>query len=135
MSNYEIKFAGFEDAMNLKDALTEELANSKFSLNTLDLSQGSSSLQDMDLDVFLDAALRLDSSKTVRSALFKCLESSLYNGEKITVHTFDDIKAVENYYQIMVECVKVNLTPFFQKLASHLTKFNLEAFIDSQKSN
>lgn len=131
MSNYEIKFAGFEDALALKNALAAELSESKLSLDSVDLSGG---MDSVDVDSFLGAALKLDSSLEIQTALFKCLESSLYDDKKIVRETFDDVKAIEDYYPIMFECAKVNLSPFFKKLGSKLTGLNLEALIGSLKS-
>lgn len=134
MPKYEIKFAGFDDALALHDVVLKEIkeAGVNINLEDIDLSAGLSS-SSINIDTLLKPILGVASSSGIREAAFKCLESSLYNGEKITRATFDNEKAIEHYYSILIECVKVNLTPFFKKLASQLGKLDLEKIISSQK--
>ena len=117
-----VNIADFDDAMTLKNAIASELAKGKLQLEGL--TQGDLDIQNMmslDMKVIeplLQVALTIDSAPEVNKAIFVCLEKCLYNGEKITKQTFNPEEARADYYEIVIACLKVNLTPFFKGLLS-----------------
>jgi hypothetical protein len=126
-----LSIASFEDAMALKDAVSTELSDigidlkgtiEKLSSKGKDFLQSETSevLAEMS-DPLIRSVMTLDASKDLRKCLFKCLERCKYNGEKITYATFEPESARGDYYSVMIECLKINLLPFFQNLASKLS--------------
>lgn len=106
--------ADFRDAMALKSAIAKEISKSDF-----DLSAGS--LTDkIDIADFAKIALAVDSSDTVYDCMFKCLVRCTYDGQKITEATFEDVNSRQDYYEIVIACLKENLLPFFGGLVSKL---------------
>ena len=74
------------------------------------------------LDKFIDVLISADTSEDFNKALFKCLGRCVYDEfHAITPQFFDDNpEAIEDYYEIVAYCVKVNLTPFFKSLVTAL---------------
>lgn len=106
--------ADFRDAMALKSAIAKEISKSDF-----DLSAGS--LTDkIDIADFAKIALAVDSSDAVYDCVFKCLVRCTYDGQKITEATFEDVNSRQDYYEIVIACLKENLLPFFGGLVSKL---------------
>ena len=104
-----VNIAPFKDAMALKNAIAKELTATGIKL---DLKADVSTLSSL--------ALSVDSSDSVYKALFSCLARCTYGGQKIIEATFEDEKAREDYYEVVIECLKVNLSPFFKGLALKL---------------
>lgn len=107
-----LNIASFKDAMNLKNAIGKELSKSDIDLKKVDLNT--------DLSEMFNIILAIDCSDDVFKAIFKCLERSTYDGFKITENTFEDEKAREDYYEVIIECLRINLSPFFKGLTSRL---------------
>jgi hypothetical protein len=112
----KINYAGFQDAMELKNAIGLELL--KVNIDISDLLN--KELDSQSINTFKNLILIIDTSKPVREALFKCLSRCLYNGFKIDYNTFNDQEAVAEYYNIMINCIKKQLHPFFQNQLSEL---------------
>jgi hypothetical protein len=83
------------------------------------------------IDSIVQAILAADSSVEVEGALFKCLERCLYGNNKITRDTFEPVEAREDYYEIVIACLKVNLLPFFKPLLSKLDVLQAKKAPDS----
>lgn len=107
--------ADFEDAMDLQSVILSEASKAEFSLKGLD--------SEIELSGFIKAAMSVAASKDVREILFKCLVRCTYDGQKITKATFDDVNARKDYYEVVMACLKENLTPFFEGLCSKLSPF------------
>lgn len=104
-ADVEINTAPWKDAKALKRTIEREIA----------LSGG----------ISLPTVLLVDSSEMVDAALWPCLVRCTYNKEKITESTFDKPEARGDYYDIVQECVKVNLGPLVQSLLSKLSEHGL----------
>jgi hypothetical protein len=116
----KINPAPFGAAISLKSALARELSAAKVDIS-IDLLNGMQ--KDINLVDFAKVALIVDSSDAVMDRLFDCLIRCSYNGEKITPGTFEDVDARQDYYEIMIACLKENLSPFFKSLISKLQPF------------
>lgn len=117
-----INEASFRDAMVLKNVVMKNV-NSDF-LNGIDTSK--ITLANV-LDIAIGMITNIDSSPEFETAIFKCLNGCLYNGNiKITAQLFDDKPELrEDYYEIVAKCAEANLRPFFKSLVSELkTRFN-----------
>lgn len=116
----KINPTNFEDACDLKDIIEQTLAETGINLDSLNFDEGD--LQDVDIDFILKPVLKISSSKEFRRIIFKCLERSSFDDEKITRETFEVVENRGDYYPIVLECLKVNVLPFFTQLLSRFTK-------------
>lgn len=110
--------ASFKDAANLRKVIAKNLKLKKI----ID-SSDKINLSDVQLGSLLDLLADIDSSDEFEAAIFECLKVCIYDkggkNTKITQQLFDDIPEIrEDYYEIIAECVKENLCPFFKSLAS-----------------
>ena len=108
----KINVADFITSMQLKKAVVEAVKDSDVDIATIDLEN----LKVGAIDSILQIILTADCSNKVEEAIFKCLARCTYNGEKIIKDTFEPVAARENYYEIVIACLKENLTPFFAPL-------------------
>jgi hypothetical protein len=99
--------APWKDAKELKKAVERTLGARGFDFKK-GIGEG--------ISLFLQA----DGSDEVEEALWPCLARCLRDKEKITVETFDDVAARRDYYEIVLECIKVNFGPLAESLASKL---------------
>lgn len=116
----KINVAPFGAAMKLKSAIQKKYAETGIEIAG-DFKELKLSELDLSIDKIAQLAMALDSSEEIYRALFDCLIRCTYNGEKITESTFEPVEAREDYYQIVIECLKVNFTPFLKGLASRLS--------------
>ena len=113
----KINPADFISAMKLKNAVLKAVKDSGVDISKIDLETiNASSLQPI-----LEVVLYADTSEAVENALFKCLERCTYRGERITRDTFEPVEAREDYYEIVLACLKENLAPFFKNLILKLS--------------
>lgn len=101
-----INVAPFRDAMALKNIIGKELVATG---GRIDLRSDVTAVM-----------LTIDSSEAVYKALFVCLSRCTYNSQKIIEATFESEAAREDYYEVVVECLKANLSPFLKGLLSKL---------------
>ncbi len=109
----KINAAPFAEAIALKNALSKEMADAKLELDLASLSTG-------DINSLLPLFFQIDSSPSVNIALAQCLSRCTYNSEKITEKTFEVVAAREDYYEVVLACLKENISPFFKGLLSRL---------------
>lgn len=76
------------------------------------------------IESILQNIMAINSDAEFKKALFACLDKSTINGIRITKDVFDakDLADLARgaYYEIMINCVKSALTPFFAPLFSKL---------------
>jgi hypothetical protein len=119
----EITVASLEDVFDLKDAIEESVkkGNLKISLDDIDFENiGKTNISDNTIGSFLNSVLSIDSSKAVRNCLFKCAERALFNKEKVDRALFEKEENRPYYYEIMIQIIIKNLSPFFKGLFSRL---------------
>ena len=109
-----IEEAPFKKANALKKAFEEELKNLDYDLGgtaSLDLNDS--------IQSGVEFLLSMDTSERFEMAVYDCLKHCTYENVIITEQLFDDMKeAREDYYEIIKECVVVNLRPFMKSLSS-----------------
>ena len=118
--------AGFEDAMELQEAVADALKGAKLDLNGVSeaLANGGDILEadvgklSGPLESIIGMALSVITSKRVKQALFKCCETVIVGDDKVNRDFFEKVENRELYYPIMMEVVKVNLGPFFKRIGS-----------------
>lgn len=130
MENFKATPADFDSAMELKDAIGKELSKNDVKIDVGSLTK----IMDADVDIMglLSIAAKLDSSADVRNAVFKCLVRCTYKDEKITKELFDDVNMRSLYYPMVLECIKVNLTPFFGEVISKLSGSGIAASLTAK---
>ncbi len=129
--NGDFKFhdSDFLTAMKLKRAVTVAVKESGVDITSIDLDN----LKLASINAIGQMVLAADSSEQVEKAVFVCLKRCLYNGEKITPETFEPIEARKDYYEIIIECLQGNLSPFFEPLFLKLKKLLGQPKIAAQK--
>ena len=139
----EICFAGFREAMNLKNAIYKNIVGNNikiasikldgFSIDEMKNLNADSLKQNKDkiiksllssADNILQFILSVDSDSEINKSIFSCLKKCRYNKQKITEELFEDEKAIEAYYEIVIACIKKNLAPFLKPLIAKLSKLN-----------
>jgi hypothetical protein len=122
-----INAAPFEDAVTLKNAIISKLKFPK----DIDIKGADflSKLKEFDIAPFVETLMAIDSDAEVNKSLMKCLVRCSYDSEKITEKTFENEAAREDYYEIVFQCIKVNIYPFLKGLISKLN--GLSALITS----
>lgn len=124
------------DAFALKNAIHAKFYIPKINLDELKKGKGnvSDKIKDMDVSEILSGLagnlLALDSDKDVNAALMACLVRCTYDSEKIVLGTFDDVEVREDYYEIIENCIRINLFPFYKGLISKW-KALLQKFLKS----
>ena len=115
--------ATFEEVLELKKAFQEQLKNLDFDITRLEGLGVEKSIES--LIMFL---LNTETSERFEEALFQCLKSCTYENVSITKDLFNDmVEARNDYYEIIKECVQVNLRPFMQSLSSQFPFLTLFA--------
>lgn len=112
----EIRIASFAESMELKNAITGALADKGVKLEGLDIKDALNQDVEAVLPTLINAVLTIDSNKRVQDALAVCMKRCSYNGESITMDTFENEEARGYYYPIVVDCLKANLAPFLKSL-------------------
>jgi hypothetical protein len=109
-----VSLAPFSDANKLLKTVARELTAVSFDLDlgNVDLAK----IAPKDINTLKNAAFQLLQSEAVETALFKCMERCLYDGQRITRETFDGPEARADFLPVAWEVMKENLTPFFKNL-------------------
>lgn len=127
--------ATFADCLILQSVIMEEAKKLKVDIGEIELDFGGSSVTSL-LDSIKDLFLNLMTSEKFDRIVFKCLSYCTYNNVKITKQLFDDVpESRADYYQIIKECVEINLAPFLKSLTSQLSTLLPTVTSDNQESD
>jgi len=113
--------AGFADVFALKRALAVALKRDgiKLDLSGISIDTDNPMASEVgDIGGILDSILEVATDPAVQKWLFKCCERVIYGEDKVNQDFFEEPDNRQYYYPIMIEVVKVNLSPFFLKLNS-----------------
>lgn len=102
--------SSFENSWALFQAVTEEYKK-------LDIAVS----KEFDMTFIKDVFCIFMSSKLIQEKLWACMDKALYNDSRVTVDTFEDEKAREDYLAVCEEVAKKNLAPFTKDLYSKLS--------------
>lgn len=119
----KMAIAPFQDGMALKNAILSEVARTGIDIDLKDMNLKA----DIDVSKLMRIWATVDSSQAVNDCLMRCLARCTYNGERVTLATFEDEKAREDYYEVVLEGLKVNLSPFFKGLFARLQALRPQA--------
>lgn len=102
-----ITAAPFEDALVLSNMVAPYLgAINAFTDQTMNIRS-----EDL-MKIMIEAAV----SSQIQGQVMKCLKRCTYGGHAITERTFDATNARADYFEVMVACIKENVSPFMNGL-------------------
>lgn len=114
--------APFAIVMDLEEAISGALKRDGIKIDLSSVNIDFDNLEKMDAgDVgwIMEPILTLTTDSTIRGHLFKCAERALFDKNKVDTDLFEKVENRKYYYPIMMEVLKVNISPFFE-LASSL---------------
>jgi len=114
--------ASFADAMALKEVIVRALKENGIKIDLSSIEFDPKDLERMeagDVGWILEPVLTLMTDSAIRNHLFKCSERAMFDKSKVDESFFDEVENRKYYYPIMMEVLKVNISPFFG-LASSL---------------
>lgn len=138
--NVVINFNDFENSCKLKRLIEKELLKVNIKGDSLKGLKENSSIKDL-LNLEIDSSfinniknlfLAVDSSEEIHEQVFKCLEKSTYDHEKITKDTFNNEQAIKDYEEVFIEGIIEFMRPFTSSLISFLTN-NLITIIQTKE--
>lgn len=106
----EINLAPFADADKLNKSVAKELKSLKID----------SQMEFEDPNFIKDMVCAAISSDEIMAALWVCFKRCTYNGQKITVDSFESEEGRGDYFFICREVLVGNCLPFFKSLLSQL---------------
>lgn len=111
------QYAEFETEQDLYSIITKELEDKN--INVKDGSEG--------LTVSIVKALgSIMGSKAVTEQFWKCANTCLYNGERITPAIFQNIEARKDFMEIKYHILFNNVAVFFSNLLSKLKDLEIQ---------
>ena len=113
--------AGFADVFALKRALALAVKRDgiNFDMGGFSIDEENPAKSQVgNIGEILDSILEVATDPDVQKWLFKCCERVLYGKYKVDKDFFEESENRQYYYPIMIEVIKVNLSPFFGKLGS-----------------
>lgn len=131
----QIEYASFEDACELNSLVFKELLDSGISLSVviqevITVLADEEKKKDLSKVEFTDIVgipsvlelvsrtfLALAASAPVRAKVFKCLEKSLLNKERITNKTFEITENRQDFMFVFKKCIAVNILCFIPALS------------------
>lgn len=128
----KIEEASFEDACELNSLICKELLDSDISLSLVIREialhfEGKKELREITfsdlltipavLEIFSRVFLSLISSAAVRDKIFKCLEKSLYDQERILKERFENPETRKDFFFIVKKCLEINILCFIPTLS------------------
>jgi len=119
----KIELSSFKNAFELKNSIEKALLKENIDVANIDIDIGKVKENKVDFAMISSLSkyiMVIDSDENVHKSVFKCLERCLYNDFKITEETFEPEKARADYYEIVINCIKENLSPFLKTLFSEL---------------
>ena len=122
----EIQPSTFANAMALKKAVADALRKDGITLDLKSININDDDILKSDigentLGSLVENVLAVATDANLRKALFDCCDKVvLFGNERLQVNAsfFEEPDTWGYYYPIMIEVIKVNLTPFFGKLSS-----------------
>lgn len=117
-----IQLAPFADADRLNKAVAKELKALKIDAQ----------MELEDPNFIKDLVCAAISSDEIMAALWVCFKRCTYNGQKISVDSFEPEEARGDYYPACREVLVGNCLPFFKSLLSQLKDASLEKKAESK---
>ena len=126
-----INEATWGDVRKLKKVLAIELLKLGIDIDKEFLGQTEENLMvgSKLFQLLKDVYLTLEASDDFNDEIMNCLQYCTYDNIQIKEHLFDDKpEAREDYYDMVIGCLEVNLSPFIKKI---LSKFSNQINIKS----
>lgn len=114
--------ASFAATMQLKYNIGKALSVKELDLGGIDINPDDPLKSNIGSDTIgsmIENAISVATDPKVMASLFKCCEKVvMLDNDLINESFFNKIENREYYYPIMLEVIKVNITPFFGKISS-----------------
>ena len=123
-----INEATWGDVRKLKKVLAIELLKLGIDIDKEFLGQSEENLMvgSKLFQLLKDVYLTLEASDDFNDEIMNCLQYCHYDNIQIKEQLFDDKpEAREDYYDMVIGCLEVNLSPFIKKILSKFTKQTL----------
>lgn len=108
--------ASFGDVMALQEVIAKAVKENGIKIDLSSIEFDPNNLEKIDagdIGWILEPVLTLTTDSTIRKHLFKCAEKAIFNKLKVNEDLFDPPENRKYYYPIMMEVLKVNISPFF----------------------
>lgn len=113
-STLELNIAPYSMGWKLTQVFANELKSVGIDLSSIANGDGVDANEAFGM--LKDLFLQMLGSPALEQSIFECMGRCLYNGEKITRSTFEDVSARRDFIPCAVEVAKFNLAPFMQDL-------------------
>ena len=116
--------SSFRNVMDLKRVISKALRADGITLDLKEITIDEKDFKKSDigketLGSLIENLLAIVTDENVENALFKCCEKVvMLDKELIDLSFFEKVENRQYYYPIMLEVLKVNLMPFFEKISS-----------------
>lgn len=115
--------ASFAEAMAMQEVIAKALQEKgiKIDLSSIDIDfKNLEKFEAGDVGWILEPILTLTTDSTIRKHLFVCSKRAVFGDKKDKVNEdfFEDPENRKYYYPIMMEVLKVNISPFFALVSS-----------------
>lgn len=116
----ELDYTSYLNTMNLLQHLAKVIKKDipDFSLNNTmleKLGSNQDTLKDKLFSILPNALLNAVMDNDLIDAIFKCADNSLINDYRINKEYFENIENRQDFFPVLFQVVKYNLTPFFPK--------------------
>lgn len=113
----ELEYCSFKDALNLLQKIAKIInQDNDFKLdNDFIKSFNEKSFNDAFLNKILKSILDGIADNQLIDLIIKCGENSLINGERITLDYFEDVNNCKDFFVVLFEISKYNLSRFLSK--------------------
>jgi len=116
--------SSFKNGMNLKRVISKALRADGITFDLKDITINNDDLMKSDigkdtLGSLIENLLAVITDEKIEDVLFKCCDTVvLLDKELVNIAFFEKVENRQYYYPVMVEVLKVNLSPFFGKISS-----------------
>lgn len=116
--------SSFKNGMLLKRVISKALRADGITFDLKDITINDEDIMKSDigkdtLGSLIENLLAVITDEKIEDALFQCCQTVvLFDNNVVDVSFFETVKNRQYYYPIMVEVLKVNISPFFGKISS-----------------
>lgn len=133
----KLAMADFEDVLFFKSVIQTVIAEKGLDID-LDISKitssdGKGKVTEM-LPQLMKAVILIEGDKRFHESFMRCLKRCTYNSKKIDKNLWNDTpEAREDYYELVLEVLKLNFSPLLKPLLSLFTEIIPEQKPSGQK--
>ena len=118
--------SSFSEVMELKEVITQKLKKDGIRVDLSGINLDENNLEKIeigDIGWVIEPILTLMTDSAIRNLLFRCAKRAKFGDDKIDIDFFEDVENRKYYYPIMMEVIKVNISPFLNLASSMFAGF------------